>query len=274
VPSVAEMKKIEMVYAEILKQQVVNIDNLNEIISLVFEKPINYKYFYNQYLSKLIRENKLARIRKGLYYGIDIYSDKKSAPDKYLISAKLKKNYYLGYHTALELHGCAYSSYNRCYIVIEPESKFGSFSFGNMGFQAVFHKDISRFVEKIKYSGQSIRVSNPSRTFVECLDRPDLCGGWEEVLKSLDSLGNVKINEILKVLKKYGKQILYRKCGYVLDIMMEHSPYYGHIKEQKGLPLIDKNNSELFIEKNNRGKYIPKWNLFVPFDFVELIKGV
>jgi predicted transcriptional regulator of viral defense system len=143
-----------------------------------------------------------------------------------------------------------------------------------MDFQPVFHNDIDRFIEKIKYSNQSIHISNPSRTFVECLDRPELCGGWEEVLKSLDSLGDVKINEILKIVKKRKKQVLYRKCGYVLDILMDHSPYYRHIKEQKGIPPIDKNASELFIEKNNRGKYIPKWNLFVPFDFVELIKGV
>ena len=134
------MKKIEMVYTEILKRQVVNIDNLNEIRSLVFEKPINYKYFYNQYLLKLIRENKLARVRKGLYYGIDIYSHKNSAPDKYLISAKLRKNYYLGYHTALELHGCAYSNYNRCFTVIKPNSKFETFSFNNISFQDVFNK--------------------------------------------------------------------------------------------------------------------------------------
>jgi predicted transcriptional regulator of viral defense system len=273
-PVVKEMKKIERVYAEILKRHVVNLDDLEDIRNLVFEKPIDYKYFYNQYLLKLIQEKKLARIRKGLYYGIDIFSDKKSQPDKYLIGAKLKKYYYLGYHTALELHGCAYSSFNRCCIVIEPESKFEPFSFNNMDFQPVFHKDINRFIEKITYSNQSIHISNPSRTFVECLNRPELCGGWEEVLKSLDSLGNVKINEMLKILKKHDKQILYRKCGYVLDILMDHSPYYGHIREQKGLPPIDKNASDLFIEKNNRGKYIPKWNLFAPFDFVELIKGV
>ena len=268
------MKKIEMVYAEILKRQVVNTDDLKEIRRSVFEKPVSYKYFYNQYLSKLIQENKLARIRKGLYYGLDIYSDKKPRPDKYLISAKLRKSYYLGYHTALELHGCAYSNYNRCTIVIKPQSKFEPFSFANVGFQGVFNKDIDSYIEVIKYSGQNIRVSNPSRTFVECLDRPELCGGWEEVLKSLDSLGNVKVDEIQKLLKKYNKQILYRKCGYVLDIMLEHSPYYKHIKKQEGLPLINKNASELFIEKNNRGNFIPKWKLFAPFDFNEIIKGV
>jgi predicted transcriptional regulator of viral defense system len=273
-PDVAMMKKIEMVYAEILKRKVVNADDLNGIRSSIFEKPISYKYFYNQYLSKLLRENKLGRIRKGLYYGRDIYSDKKPVPDKYLISAKLRKNYYLGYHTALELHGCAYSNFNRCFTVIKSNSKFEPFSFDNVSFQEVLNKDISSFVEVIKYSGHNIRTSNPSRTFVECLDRPELCGGWEEILKSLESLGKVKINEILKLLMKYDKQVLYRKCGYILDIMMEHSPYYQHIKEQKGLPVIKNNDSELFIEKNKRGKYIPKWRLFIPFDFIELIKGV
>ena len=274
VPSVAEMKKIEMVYAEILKRQVVNIDDLTEIRASIFRDGVSYKYFYIQYLSKLIQDKKLARIRKGLYYSIDIYSNKKSTPDKYLISAKLRNNYYLGYHTALELHGCAYSSYNRCFTVIKPKSKFEPFSFNNVRFQEVFNKDISSFVVVIKYSGQNIRVSNPSRTFVESLDRPELCGGWEEVLKSLDSLGYLNVKEVQKLLMRYDKQILYRKCGYVLDIMMEHSPYYENIKEQNGLPPINRNASNLFIEKNNRGKFIPKWKMFIPFDFIELMKGV
>ncbi|UCE36018.1 MAG: hypothetical protein JSW00_10690 [Thermoplasmata archaeon] len=268
------MKKIDMVYAEIMKRQVVNTDDLDEIMFSVFGKPLQYKYFYNQYLSKLVKENKLVRIRRGLYHGIDIYSTRKSKPDKYLISAKLRKHYYLGYHTALELHGCAYSDFNRCYIVTTPNSKFEPFYYDNLNFQKVFTRDIESFIETIKYSGQSICVSNPSRTFVECINRPEFCGGWEEVLKSLDSLGNVKIHEVQKILKIYDKQILYRKCGYVLDIMIKNSPYYKHIEKQKGLHPIGKSAPDLFIKKNNRGKYIPKWKLFAPFDFAELIREV
>ena len=271
-PMVLEMKKKEMVYRMIMNKQVVNDLDIDEIMSSVFGKPIPYKYFYNQYLSKLIKENKLARIRKGLYYGIDVYSNKKTKPDKYLISAKLRKQYYLGYHTALELHGCGYSNYNRSFIV--TLSKFDPFSFGDIKFQDVFGRDMTGYIETIKYADQNIRVSNPSRTFVECINRPELCGGWEEVLKSLDSLGNVKIHEIEKLLEKYKKKILYRKCGHVLDILIKQSPYYTHLMKQKGLPPLAKSESDLFIEKNNRGKYIPKWKLFTPFDFGELTRGV
>lgn len=271
-PMVLEMKKKELVYKMIMNKQVVNGIDIHEIMSSVFGKSVPYKYFYDQYLSKLIKENKLTRIRKGLYYGIDVYSNKKSKPDKYIISAKLKKQYYLGYHTALELHGCGYSNYNRSFIV--TNSKFDPFFFEDIKFQDVFSRNMTTYIETVKYAGQNIRISNPSRTFVECINRPELCGGWEEVLKSLDSLGNVKIHEVEKLLKRYKKKVLLRKCGYILDILIKQSPYYTHLSKKKMLVPPTKCEAELYIEKNNRGKYIPKWKLFTPFDFSELIRGV
>ena len=49
-------------------------------------------------------------------------------------------------------------------------------------------RDIETELVEVRVLGQNVRVSSPSRTFVECVRRWDLSGGLEEVLKSLDGL--------------------------------------------------------------------------------------
>ena len=59
-------------------------------------------------------------------------------------------------------------------------------------------------LKKINHKNQKIIVSSPSRTFLDCIERPEYSGGWEECLKSLESLAGVKSNELKQLLDKIG----------------------------------------------------------------------
>ncbi|NIP33774.1 MAG: hypothetical protein GWN18_02485, partial [Thermoplasmata archaeon] len=72
-------------------------------------------------------------------------------------------------------------------------------------------------------------VSSPSRTFVECIRRWDLCGGLEEVLKSLDSLEGVTPEGLDAAIGIYDYDILRRSVGFFLELMISESPYYDNI---------------------------------------------
>ena len=49
--------------------------------------------------------------------------------DRYTIASKVREEYYLGFHTALELHGCAYSWFNSVTVCLGPGAHFRSFEF-------------------------------------------------------------------------------------------------------------------------------------------------
>ena len=136
------MTKLESLYQELLKKEVVRYKEIEDIASDIIEKqPISFRYLYNEYINKLRRAGKLLHPQRGIYVVVPPtkINEKSFQPDKYLIASKVKQPYYLGYHTALEIHGCAYSTYNEVLIVVSPKNKFRDFEFRHIRYRPVYH---------------------------------------------------------------------------------------------------------------------------------------
>ncbi len=88
----------------------------------------------------------------------------------------------LAYHTALELHGVAYSAFGQLTYVTSQKNKV--FEFQGGWFQAVT-SPLALGVQVINRQGLDIQVTGLARTFVDVLDRVELSGGWEEVCRSI-----------------------------------------------------------------------------------------
>ncbi|RZN65483.1 MAG: hypothetical protein EF806_00905 [Candidatus Methanoliparum thermophilum] len=164
------------------------------------------------------------RIRHGLYLILDPLETPTSfSMDKILVGSKIRKRYYLGYYTALEFYGCAYSAYNEMYVCIDKQDRLDSFECANQRFVPVFTKDIASGVEAKKYLGQRIYVSSRERTFLDCVNKPKYAGRWEECLKSLEGLSGVNGQKIYRLLHKFDSDFLYRKTGFILELLRDHS---------------------------------------------------
>ena len=131
----------------------------------------------------------------------------KHETDKLLIASKIRKEYYLGFHTALEYYGSAYSTFNEAYVCVQARDRFDQFNYGRFTFKPVFTKDtVSQVVEK-PYGSSLIRVSSKERTFIECIDRVQYAGGWEECTKSLAQLGGIDFEKLVTLAFNQKKQI-------------------------------------------------------------------
>ena len=135
------MSKTDALYKEILLKKVVRFDDIVDLAEKTLERDDDRSYINNFYVQNLLRSNRLERIRRGLYVAI---SPTETSPivDKFLIASKIRENYYLGFHTALEYHGCDYSAYYKAYICVRPEQRFTPFTFHNHTFRPVFTSDL------------------------------------------------------------------------------------------------------------------------------------
>ena len=80
---------------------------------------------------------------------------------------------------------------------------------------------------------------------------------------------------INKVLGLYNNNLLLRSVGFFLDIMKEHSPYYGHITNGDTHKLAKKvGKAHMYLEPKAASEYNKKWNLYVPTNIDGLIRGV
>ncbi len=235
----------------------------------------DYNYLYRKFLFKLIQQGKVEKIKSGLFYGRNVYLDKIDIPNKYLIGSKIRPDYYFGYHTALELLGSAQSIHNGCYVSVNANRRFKKFIYSHYQFNPVVTSDLSLEIETRTIEKNEIRVSSPSRTFVECIHRPDLGIGYEEIYKSLESLGGVDIGSVQRSLKLYGNDILLRSVGFFLEELKERSPYYSHI-EEKDLNIIEKQvgPGRSYLIRGQKGEYVSRWRLYIPEGFRDLFQGV
>ena len=268
------MNKTEQVYKEILSERVVNSTDLKNISKELLGKTDN-NYLYRKYINKLLNEGKVGKIKRGLYFGIPLdHIGEEFEVDRYILSNKIKQGYALGYHSALELHGAAYSAFNSIYILIKKKDRFRLFNFQDVKYVPVINKYYNHLTS-IRYKNKTVNVTDPSRTFIECLDRVYLCGGWEECLKSLANLREVKVSNILEILGFYKNKTLELKTGYLLELLSRVSPYYSHIKNRELEALKPSDDwIPVYIDRDVTSKLRKKWGLYVPEGFDELLRGI
>ncbi|GAG55180.1 unnamed protein product [marine sediment metagenome] len=271
------MTKLELLYQELLKREVVRYKEIEGIASDIVEKqPVSFRYIYNEYINKLRRSGKLLHPQRGIYVVVPPtkINEKSFQPDTYLIASKIQNPYYLGYHTALELHGCAYSNYNEAYIVVPPNKKFRGFEFKNIRYRPVFNSHSQIGVQQITHKNQKVMVSSASRTFLDCIERPEYAGGWEECLKSLESLAGVKANELKPLLDKIGKDMLFRKTGLILDILDDNPYYQGTVSNLKSYLNKKMGTSPMYLKEGAKSELDKKWRIYAPIGFKNIIRGV
>jgi len=270
------VNKTEALYNALLPMKIASFDDVLQASSSVIEGSANRKYIYRKYVRRLIEAHKLQAIRKGLYAVLSpLEKAEKYEPDKLLIASKIRKKHYLGFHTALEFYGCAYSAFNEAYVCVNSKDRFDPFSYKRFTFKPVFVKDTTSQVLEKPYGSSLLRVSSKERTFIECIDRIQYAGGWEECIKSLENLHGLDVEELISLTLHQGKKSLPRRVGFILDLLRKRSPFYEHVT---GTTLC-KIETEIrgppqYLVRAKKGSLNRRWNLYIPEAFEEQLRGI
>jgi predicted transcriptional regulator of viral defense system len=219
------------------------------------------------------KQGRIIPVRRGLYavvpYG---FSPDSSPVDLYLLASKMTKDAVLGYHTALEFHGKAYSIYNRLYYLSTQRSlpvKFRSYEIRRVSVpQPLKTKGNEMFgVTRYRRSGGELRVSDLERTLVDVLDRPELSGSWEEIWRSLASIEFFDLEQVIDYVLLLENATTAAKVGFFLDqhkedLMVEDK----HLKPLKDLRPHQPHY--LLRSKRKHARWIKNWNLMVPDEII------
>lgn len=214
------------------------------------------------------------RIRRGLYAVIPTGADPNSYPvDPVLVAVKLTRDAVLSHHTAMEIHGRAYSVWKHLiYSAGRPASPVTFRSHVLRGVK--FPKALSRAgkenfgVITVDRAGMEVRVTCFERTLVDILGRPDLSGSWEEIWRSLESVEFFDLDKVVEYALLLGNATTAAKVGFFLEqhreslmvedthlkVLHDHRPRQPHY---------------LDTSRRKSGKLFADWNLVVPVALVE-----
>jgi predicted transcriptional regulator of viral defense system len=209
---------------------------------------------------------RLVMVRRGLYASVGPGTTPATSPvDAYLVGSLGCPNGVLGYHTALELHGLAHSTFETVQILV-PHSRRG-WSFRGVEYKPVQPREalgeaaLTMEVEAMDRMGLDLPVTSVARTLVDVLDRPDLGGGWEEIWRSLEGLSLVDGAAVLTYLERLGNATTAALVGYFLE---QHQEALGvHESTLEAMEALRPRGRQ-YLDRSAGGHLAKRWNLIVP----------
>jgi predicted transcriptional regulator of viral defense system len=212
---------------------------------------------------------RIVPLRRGLYAAVPLGAGPGTSPiDPFLVAAQMTPDAVLGYHTALEFHGKAYSTYTRLHYLSGSKSlplKLQTYEIRRVPApKALQEKGKEMFgVQHRHRSGVEIRVTSLERTLVDILDRPDLIGSWEEIWRSLESVEFFDLDQVVEYASLLGNATTAAKTGFFLDQHREALMVDGdHLDELRKM----RPRQPHYLARGRRGesRWVKEWNLMVP----------
>jgi predicted transcriptional regulator of viral defense system len=223
-------------------------------------------------LAYYCKQGRLLSIRRGLYGVVPtgVKPDRYSV-DPYLLTSRMSNDAVLAFHTALEVFGKAYSTFER-YIFLS-DKRIRPARFRNLQFErAIFPPILTRKGQQnfatttVERSGLDIRVTSLERTMVDLLDCPRLGGGWEEIYRSLESVEYFDLDVVIEYVYLLEKKTTAAKVGYYLEqhaseLMVEKA----HLEKfRKLIP-----RQPHYFDRRVTGVLVKDWNVIVPKEISE-----
>jgi predicted transcriptional regulator of viral defense system len=214
------------------------------------------------------RMGRIGVVKTGLYYVVRPGSTEATTQvDPFLLTAKLTNDAVLAFHTALDLLGFGHSIFNSYYYYshrFRPAMRFRNDHFRCVLIPETLQKKSSALfgTDKLERSGVKVVVTGKERTLVDVLERPQFCGGFEEMYRSLEKMPYVQPELILEYLGLRGQKNLFARVGFFLE---QHREQF-HI-EEAFLQTLERHKpaQPLYWDRFRKGGVLKnRWNLIVP----------
>lgn len=210
------------------------------------------------------KRNAIARVRKNVYLPTnpqDGYVDE----NKFEIGCNAVPDTYISYHSAMEYYGWQNQVFNRIYL--SAPRRFRPFEFDFVEYMYApdkFREGVIR-----PHPERKVYVTDPERTVIDCANRLDLAGGYEEFIYNLDFIREADEEKLLYYLFLYNKQALYQRTGFILSLFKEKmnlsEGFFGVCREGAG------KSTRYLTDKEESGTYVPQWKICVPRYLLTLI---
>jgi predicted transcriptional regulator of viral defense system len=187
----------------------------------------------------LVRKRWLQRVRQGTYllnpsrHGPDALPDS----DPFSVGSRFAEPYYFGYATAAELEGLFPQASRVYYIVTTARWVPGKDRVGQ--FRAIRVTPARFFgTQSLVRRGVKLTVSDPERTVLDCLNRPELAGGMAGVSQIL-ALAKPRLDwsRFGSYLDRFGSRSLNLRAGYLAErVRPSVSPPESWVRSQLAEP--------------------------------------
>jgi len=173
-------------------------------------------------ISRLEEKGYIKRIAKGKYLIVPLSADKGDYTlHEFVIGSVLVEPYTIAYWSALNYYGLTEQIPSTVFLQTTSWKEHQMIEVFGVKYKIVRVKEEKFFgIKKEWIENTQINITDKEKTIIDCLDKPQYCGGMIEVIKALK---NNRKELDFKKLSEYANQIrnsgVIRRLGYVCDFL-------------------------------------------------------
>ncbi len=171
-------------------------------------------------LSRLEKKGWIERIEKGKYMIIPLGAEKgRYTLNEFVIGSLLVNPYCIAYWSALHFYGLTEQIPNTVFIQTTARKKKQKIEIFGVEYRIAKIKETKFFgIRKEWIEGTQINITDKEKTIIDCLDKPQYCGGVIEVAKALKN-SNLDTRKLLGYSRQVGNSGVIRRLGYLCDFL-------------------------------------------------------
>jgi len=171
-------------------------------------------------LSRLEKAGWIERIEKGKYMIIPLGAEKgRYTLNEFVIGSMLVDPYSIAYWSALHFYGLTEQIPNVVFLQTTARKKVLRSDIFGVEYRIVRIKGEKFFgIRKEWVEDTRINITDREKTIIDCLDRPQYCGGIVEVAKALKN-ERFDADKLLEYGGQIGNSGVLRRLGYLCDIL-------------------------------------------------------
>ncbi len=210
-------------------------------------------------LSRLEKKGWIERIEKGKYMIIPLGAEKgKYTLNEFIIGSLLVNPYSVAYWSALNFYGLTEQFPNTVFLQTTSRKKKQATEVFGVRYRIVRIKEEKFFgMRKEWIENTQIHITDKEKTLLDCLDKPQYCGGVVEVAKALKYGSELDKKKLVEYAKKLNNSGVIRRLGYLCDLFAIDI----------ALPEIKTRNYLLLDPTmSHKGQKNAKWSLIINLD--------
>ncbi len=173
---------------------------------------------------RLTRRKLIKRIKRGLYAILppaDWQEGTGAGINRYWAAANAvgSEPYYLAYYTAIELHDMTQHPLRTVFVAVTKQHRDLRFGAALIRFVTVAPYKFFGYEDHRTADGHVVKVAQLERAFLDCADRPELCGGIEEVFRGfVRRRADLDDDRLLRFVHRLGKPVVTKRLGFLLEM--------------------------------------------------------
>lgn len=208
-------------------------------------------------LFALKKKGKIIRLRKGLYATINPISSGLYA-SRYEIGSAIHPRGVIAYRSAMQYYGFGHQLSQTVQVIVpvryQDEEIEGTTYRFFLGDSDAMTADL--------FGNAPLRITELERTVIDCLDRPDLVGGVEELWNILSLVKYLNEGKVIAYLALVNRRFLYKKAGFIFE-KLAVSGLSANFYELC-LKKMSKRHDDIRDQKYERKGNSSRWNLTYP----------